>query len=78
MEHVRKHGDKLVIDTAIADDVSGTWADMEKLVEKGLVKSIGISNFNIYRTKKLLKSAKIKPVASQYHSDRCLRKVLMV
>lgn len=65
MEHVRKHGDKLVIDTAIADDVSGTWADMEKLVEQGLVKSIGISNFNIYRTKKLLKTAKIKPVANQ-------------
>lgn len=39
---------------------------MEKLVEKGLVKSIGISNFNIHRTEKLLKEAKIKPVAGMF------------
>lgn len=38
---------------------------MEKLVDEGLVKSIGISNFNINRTKKLLKDARIKPVADQ-------------
>lgn len=36
-----------------------------QLLEKGLTKSIGISNFNINRTKKLLKTAKVKPVASE-------------
>ena len=35
-----------------------------QLVEKGLVKSIGISNLNINRSKKVLAIAKIKPVAS--------------
>ena len=32
-----------------------------------MTKSIGISNFNINRTKKLLSFAKIKPVASELH-----------
>ncbi|EIW67822.1 hypothetical protein TREMEDRAFT_44848 [Tremella mesenterica DSM 1558] len=65
MSHVRKHNDKIVIDVAIADDVSETWAEMERLQQAGLTKSIGVSNFNIYRIKKLLETAKIKPVVNQ-------------
>jgi len=38
---------------------------LEKLVDEGLVKSIGISNFNIRRTRELLKNCRIKPVANQ-------------
>lgn len=38
---------------------------MEKLVDEGLVKSIGVSNLNIHRVKKLLKDCRIKPVANQ-------------
>jgi glycerol 2-dehydrogenase (NADP+) len=38
---------------------------MEKLVDEGLVKNIGISNFSIRRTKELLKSCRIKPVVNQ-------------
>lgn len=38
---------------------------MEKCVEKGLVKSIGVSNFNSKQIERLLKSAKIKPVINQ-------------
>ncbi|EFA84802.1 aldo-keto reductase [Heterostelium album PN500] len=42
-----------------------TWEEMEKLVEAGLVKSIGISNFNVQAISDLLTYAKIKPVVNQ-------------
>lgn len=42
-----------------------TWQEMEKLVEMGLVKSIGISNFTTKKVKDLLEFAKIKPVCNQ-------------
>ena len=38
---------------------------MEELVNKGLVKAIGISNFTIYKTENLLKTAKIVPAVNQ-------------
>ena len=38
---------------------------MEDLVDKGLVKAIGISNFTITKTKNLLKTAKIVPAVNQ-------------
>ena len=38
---------------------------MEKLVEMGLVKSIGISNFTAKKVAELLEFAKIKPVCNQ-------------
>ncbi|ODN75902.1 hypothetical protein L202_05888 [Cryptococcus amylolentus CBS 6039] len=65
-EHVPKGKDnKPKLDVAISDDPSSTWKALENLVEKGLVKSIGVSNFNINRLEKLLKTAKIQPVADQ-------------
>eukprot|EP00731_Ephydatia_muelleri_P014290 Em0008g10a len=42
-----------------------TWKAMEGLVEKGLVKAIGISNFTITKTENLLKTAKIVPAVNQ-------------
>lgn len=62
---VKAENGKKKLDVELSDNVLPTWRAMEALVEKGLVKSIGISNFNINRTKKLLKDAKIKPVANQ-------------
>jgi glycerol 2-dehydrogenase (NADP+) len=53
------------VDRALSDDPSPVWKDLEKLVDEGLVKSIGVSNFNIRRTEALLKTARIKPVASE-------------
>ncbi|WRT63594.1 uncharacterized protein IL334_000517 [Kwoniella shivajii] len=65
-EHrVKGSSGKFKLDVPLSDDVTPTWKEMEKLVDQGLVKSIGISNFNIYRTRKLLKEARIKPVANQ-------------
>ena len=42
-----------------------TWREMEKLVDDGLVKSIGISNFSCKKIDALLEYARIKPVAVQ-------------
>merc|ERR1719516_899295 len=42
-----------------------TWLAMEKLVEKGLVKSIGVSNFNSEQIEDILKRGNIKPVTNQ-------------
>jgi diketogulonate reductase-like aldo/keto reductase len=41
------------------------WPQMEKLVDKGLVKSIGISNFNVQMMWDLLSYARIKPAVNQ-------------
>jgi len=52
--------------TAYSDvDYLDTWKAMEDLVKKGLVKSIGISNFNKRQTERLLQHATIKPVTNQ-------------
>jgi D-xylose reductase len=37
------------------------WAEMEKLVDAGLVRNIGISNFNVQSTLDLLTYCKYKP-----------------
>lgn len=42
-----------------------TWKAMEKLVQKGLVKSIGVSNFNKKQIEDILGVATIKPVTNQ-------------
>ena len=45
------------------------WPKMEKLVEKGLAKSIGCSNYNVQSLLNILSFCKIKPVANEveYH-----------
>ena len=42
-----------------------TWLAMEKLVEKGLVKSIGVSNFNSEQIDDIIKKGTIKPAMCQ-------------
>lgn len=42
-----------------------TWKAMEKLVENGLTKSIGVSNFNKRQIEDILDVATIKPVNNQ-------------
>jgi alcohol dehydrogenase (NADP+) len=45
--------------------IQKTWKAMEKLVEKGLTKHIGVANFNINNLEKLRKIASIKPEMNQ-------------
>jgi len=45
--------------------IQETWTAMEELVEKGLAKSIGISNFNGQLILDLLRYAKIRPATLQ-------------
>jgi L-glyceraldehyde reductase len=45
--------------------IAETWAAMEKLLETGKVKAIGVSNFTISAIEKLLKTAKVTPAVNQ-------------
>nr|KAJ3419578.1 hypothetical protein HK105_006784 [Polyrhizophydium stewartii] len=45
--------------------VIDTWRAMEKLVDEGKVKAIGVSNFNITKLKALLEVARIRPAVNQ-------------
>lgn len=58
----------------IADvPVADTWAALEKLVVAGKIRSIGISNFTIDATKKLLETAKIVPATNQIEAHPFLQ-----
>ncbi|XP_061187904.1 aldo-keto reductase family 1 member B10-like [Saccostrea echinata] len=46
-------------------DLLGTWKAMEDLVDLGLTKSIGVSNFSISQVERICKVAKHKPVTNQ-------------
>lgn len=46
-------------------DLIGTWKAMEELVDLGLTKSIGVSNFSISQIERICKIAKHKPVTNQ-------------
>ncbi|CAI9117226.1 OLC1v1018575C1 [Oldenlandia corymbosa var. corymbosa] len=53
----------LDIDTTIS--LEATWHSMEELVSMGLVRSIGVSNYDIFLTRDCLAYAKIKPAVNQ-------------
>ncbi|KAF9450734.1 Aldo/keto reductase [Macrolepiota fuliginosa MF-IS2] len=42
-----------------------SWAEMEKLLETGKVKAIGVANFSIKTLEQLLKTAKVVPAVNQ-------------
>lgn len=58
----------------LLDDIpyTDTWKAMEKLVEKGLAKSIGVSNFNVNQLKELDKIAKVPIAMNQVENHPCI------
>lgn len=61
------HNDSNVHGTLELTDVDylDTWREMEKLVDLGLTRSIGLSNFNAAQTERVLANCRIRPVVNQ-------------
>ena len=57
--------DLLLIHWPVKDCVKHTWLMMEDYVRQGLVKSVGVSNFNRHHLDDLLSYAEIPPVINQ-------------
>ncbi|VUC29168.1 unnamed protein product [Clonostachys rosea] len=56
---------KPVIDFDLSRRYTETWQAMEKLVDSGKARSIGLSNFNILKTKRVIEIARIIPAVNQ-------------
>lgn len=64
--------------TYIDNDILETWSVMEELVDVGLTKSIGVSNFNTTQLDHILDNSRIKPVNNQVEvHPHCLNKRLI-
>lgn len=59
-------------------DYVDTWRAMEELVKKGLVRSIGVSNFNSEQLKRVLDMATIKPVTNQVECSPSLNQKKLI
>jgi alcohol dehydrogenase (NADP+) len=57
----------------IHDEYMATWSELEKLVDRGLVRHIGTSNTSIAKLKLLLRDARIKPGANEMELHPCFQ-----
>ena len=57
--------DLMLIHWPVARKVKGRWRIMEKYVDVGKIRAIGVSNFNPHHVDELLAYARIKPVVNQ-------------
>jgi alcohol dehydrogenase (NADP+) len=55
------------------DEYMATWRELEKLVDRGLVRHIGTSNMSIAKLKLLLRDARIKPAANEMELHPCFQ-----
>jgi len=60
------------------EPISNTWQAMEALVEKGLCKHIGVSNFSVAKLEALIKTANLRPEMNQIELHPYLQQPKMV
>jgi len=58
-------GAKGFLEPGDSPTIAETWAQMEKVLESGKAKAIGVSNFSIKTLEELLKTAKVVPAVNQ-------------
>ncbi|XP_023299366.2 aldo-keto reductase family 1 member B1 [Lucilia cuprina] len=68
------HGGSQLSDTDYLD----TWKAMEKLVDLGLVKGIGLSNFNAEQTDRVLQNCRIRPLVNQVECHPALNQKKLI
>lgn len=66
--------DLFLLHWPVSSHIRETWETLEEYVQKGLIRSIGLSNFNPHHIEELLKYARVRPVLNQieihpYHSQ---------
>lgn len=57
--------DLVLIHWPVQGHIKETWRILEEYVEKGKIRSIGVSNFNLHHLDELLEYARIHPVVNQ-------------
>lgn len=57
--------DLVLIHWPVAGHIVETWKILEEYVDKGKIRSIGLSNFNPHHVESLLSYARIRPVVNQ-------------